>query len=248
MYTNRFGFRKLELTLTSSRDKISKKYENNPCNIAKKNIKKDLKNMLEIVTSKGSTTDFSKTADYKKYKMYPGQQFYSTNAFGVSLPIARDYSTHHGIYFYGGYILEVASGPKNCIESKKSKKRSKSVINGKSIFGLSDLELYLIWVEKINAKMYKVSTNVDNDYKTIIKRLKRAIKLIGNWKFNILTNNCSHAANYITFGKKSYFYPNGFDTKLIRYRIPKKLKENVKKRKRKRKNRRSKKKRKSKKK
>lgn len=185
-----------------SNDKITKRFSkqksNTNCNHMTKNIVKTLRYMYQRIQK---MSDFENTKDFQKYKLYPGQQIYSTGAFGMNYPIIDKIFTHHAIYFYDGIILEMGSAPKSCILENNFS------ILSKNFFGLSDIESYTKWAKKTNKTIYSVHSDMDFNKKVILQRLRRAIKIIGLYNFNVFTNNCVYAANYISFGKHSFLYP-----------------------------------------
>lgn len=157
------------------------KFNKNSCDESIKMNKKYIKGVVDIIKN---TKDLSKTEDYKKYRLIPGQQLRRISKRGIP---------HTGIYIYNGLILEMGSGPKKC-----SKKIGKIHEITQNLNGLSTLKQF-----KYNSKyMNVIITDNDLNNKTTIKRLKRALKIVGKQNYNYLTDNCFHMANYISHGSK----------------------------------------------
>ncbi len=130
--------------------------------------------------------------DYKDFKVWgilPGQQIYYGGAFGISS------LTHHGIYLGDGVVLEVGQGPQKC------KKVSRNTLSFKDqMVGLSTLTSFARRAQKQGSNIYILNTTNDGDPDTIIRRMKRALEVMGCWDYNILLGSCEHVANFISFG------------------------------------------------
>jgi hypothetical protein len=184
-----------EFSIGHSRSKKLKHLNSNSCDdslaITRTYIKQEIKKLKKI-------TDFQKTDDYKKYKLFPGQQLRR---------ISKNLVPHACIYIYNGIIFEMGSGPKKC-----SKKLGKMIHIKNNINGLSSLKQFKHNSKKINI----IVTNIDNDKKTIMERLKRVLQMVGKNDYNFAFNNCFHMANYISHNSKSLLHVKNLKRKSIK--------------------------------
>lgn len=135
--------------------------------------------------------DFTKTEDYKHWGFLPGQQIYYGGAFGLSK------LTHHAIYVHEGVVLEVGSG------STSECKTGQNLFAFKDqTYGFSTLKNFNQRAKKLKSDVALLITENDTLPQTIFERLSRAKDLVGCYNYNIVENNCQHAANYVSFGTK----------------------------------------------
>ncbi len=139
-----------------------------------------------VIKQLGSVKDFKSTSDFKKYGLYPGQQIRRTT---------KNILPHAAIYLYDGNIIEMGSSTKKC-----SRNLGNPLQINEHITGLTTLKNFMYHAKN---NVYKIVTPSDQDSKEIIKRLNRSLSIIGKNKYNAFTDNCIHAANYISHGRKS---------------------------------------------
>ena len=156
----------------------------------------------QIIKRVRKTKKIENTKDFKKYKLYPGQQIFYENALsGIKG------ATHSGIYLYDGILIEAASAPKHCISGLKK---------GKTYFGFNTIEAFKKFGLKTRkSKTSKVITKTDHRKTEIIKRLQRAKKIVGPQNFELFSSNCVQFANYVTFGTKRWTFPKETKVELI---------------------------------
>src|SRR5690242_2045644 len=77
--------------------------------------------------------NFSNTVDYKKYKLYPGQQ--------IRRYVNGTLHFHSAIYLYDGIISEMGSGPPKC---------KKSPVFTYNVIGLHTLKEFIKYAKKSN--------------------------------------------------------------------------------------------------
>jgi len=137
-----------------------------------------------------SVDTFKATKDYKKYGLFPGQQIAYGGGFGIS------FLKHYGVYIGDGFVYELAPQSEN-----------KSLRYGPKIaVGISTLQNF---VERANHfSFYTFSSSepgYENDNKiNVSKRLYRILEYARITKSRanqlILSGNCEHIANDITYG------------------------------------------------
>jgi hypothetical protein len=158
--------------------------------------------IIHIIEKVHKTKNYENTQDFKKYRLYPGQQIFYENALaGIKG------ATHCGIYLYDGIIIEAASAPKHCISNLEK---------NKTYFGYNTIEAFKKFGLKTRkSKTSKVITEKDHQKTEIIKRLQRAKKIVGPQNFELISSNCVQFANYVTFGKKRWTFPKETKVELI---------------------------------
>jgi hypothetical protein len=156
----------------------------------------------QIIEKVKDTKNYENTRDFKKYRLYPGQQIFYENAItGIKN------ATHCGIYLYDGILIEAASAPKHCISNLEK---------NKTYFGFNTIESFKKFgIKTRKSKTSKVVTRKDHQKTEIIKRLQRAKKIVGPQKFELIFSNCVQFSNYVTFGKKRWTFPKGTGIELI---------------------------------
>lgn len=137
-------------------------------------------------------TDMKQTSDYKKYGLLPGQLIKRKSHIGLP---------HTAVYYWDGIIIEMGSGPVRCAGNLGVFYQIKN-----NVIGLSTLDQFL--------KLAKVakSTNTDSSKAEALKKLNRALEVIGKCSYWFLTNNCFHSMNYIAHGRKYLTHINNFYT------------------------------------
>ncbi len=208
----------LEKYIWDIKNKCGIKDTKNKCNI------KDTKNKCDIKDTKNATCKealdihikFAKyivndiilmnisqkdmNNDYKMYGLYPGQQIKRYFYHKIE---------HAAIYLYAGIIIEMGSGPKKCKKDYND--------NNENIIGLHTLNEFISYSKKSFGlkKIVKIVTSNDNNIYEIKKRLKRAIRILGHWKYNAITSNCLQACNYVTFGTFTMFPKEKFTEEIL---------------------------------
>lgn len=196
-------------SVTSSDNKLLSNGET--CEEGIKNNQQYLK--ILIKNFKGYKLDLKK--DYKKYGLVPCQQIRRKAINGILV-------NHYGLYLFGGIMCEMGTGPTKC-------QRDIKMFGSTTIIGLNTLEEFDT-VNKYTKKkhpVYKVETKMDSEYATLINQnvvtkekydlilvqLNKILEKLGNWDFNVITNNCQHFTNDVSFGL------NDATTKLIKFGI-----------------------------
>ena len=157
----------------------------------------------KLINKVKKINDYTKTRDYEKYGIYPGQQI-RRRVKGMSV-------AHAAIYIYNGYILEFGSSTRKC-----SKKLGHPSGITEQINGLSTINSFRYHARKSSDKdVYIVETGKDSDKETIAKRLDRCLEIVGKTKYHYLLDNCLHAVNYVSYGKKTLANINNLRTKKI---------------------------------
>lgn len=133
--------------------------------------------------------DYSNTADFRKYGLYPGQQIRR---------FARRFIPHAAIYLYDGLVVEIGSGPKKCRLGMPYPRHI-------HLAGLTTIRYFKRISKKHGVTAYKVITDKDSDPKEIRRRMKRVLDIFGWYKYNFFVDNCLHMSNYVTHGHKKYF-------------------------------------------
>lgn len=168
----------------------------------------------EEVITKG--LDVTKTEDYKRYRLIPGQHLFYYGAFtGAFAPSSLNFATHHFIYLYNGLILEVgAEFAPACIDAKTQSysvldmlrnPRRAAYKNSMSFFGISTIyESVDKWAEAYGQdKFFMYEFPNDTSLGVIRNRLSRAVEIIGKWSYSLFlqSHNCENAATYISVGE-----------------------------------------------
>ena len=169
----------------------SKKLQHLNSNTCEDSLKETKLFIKHVINQLKNIDDFKKTDDFKKHGLFPGQQIRRTT---------KRILSHAAIYLYDGYIIEMGSSVKKC-----SRNLGNIFQVNENITGLTTLKNF-----KYHAKnnVYKILTPLDQDKQEIMKRLGRALKITGKNKYSAITDNCIHAANYISHGRKSLFSIN----------------------------------------
>lgn len=149
---------------------------------------KETKNMIqEVIDIVNSTKKWERTNDFKRYKLYPGQEVFYRNILGNYDNI------HPGIYLYDGLVLEVGSGPRSCKGTTGF---------ATSFFGLNTLkEFKYCGKHKRKSPIWKVVTGKDHEKRVILLRLRRAKRTVGNFPFRIFSQNCTQITHKVAFGQ-----------------------------------------------
>jgi hypothetical protein len=151
--------------------------------------------MDKVIRDAEKLDDFTKTEDFKKFGLLPGQQIAYGGGFGIKL------LTHHGIYIGNGIVAEVAS--QSCLRNSLYKSKNFNTL----CFGLSTMADFAKRAEQKDSPviLFRHKGYDDSDSNVIKDRLRRVKEIVtseGNeWRQWILTHNCESAANYVSYGK-----------------------------------------------
>ncbi len=163
--------------ITHSKSKKLEKFNYGSCDDSIEKTREYLKKMLNKFKK---IDDFTKTDDYKKYKLLPCQQLRR---------ISKQMVYHACVYIYDGIILELGSAPKKC-----SRKLGNLLTVSENTCGLSTLYQF-----KKNSKYIRI-VRTPNDETDVVKRMKRALECVGHLDYHPIYNNCITRMNYITYG------------------------------------------------
>ena len=158
--------------------------------------KKEVEDYMDkVIRDAEKLDDFTKTEDFKKFGLLPGQQIAYGGGFGIKL------LTHHGIYIGNGIVAEVAS--QSCLRNSLYKSKNFNTL----CFGLSTMADFAKRAEDRNSPviLFQHKGYDDSNSNVIKDRLRRVKEIVtseGNeWRQWILTHNCESAANYVSYGK-----------------------------------------------
>ena len=141
---------------------------------------------------KESTVPIDETDDFKKWKLFPGQQIFYKRL--IWPPVS-----HHSIYVGNGKIFEGGINPSTFY------KLFMSLLNAE--VKLTSLKDYLQRSKKSHvSSIFVIKTENDSDKDKILQRLERVKNLLNvknNW--HPLKTNCEGMANYISHGRQYSF-------------------------------------------
>jgi hypothetical protein len=176
---------------------LNKTTQGNTCEESFEKTRNVIRNKINKIKSRSKSLETSD--DYKKYGLYPGQQITRSLRGGIL--------EHVAIYLYDGIIIEMGSAPEKC------KRDPIHFMNVKTnAIGLSTLAEFRNYS---GGNIRKIISEKDSDVEEIIKRLTRALEIIGMNKYHFLFRNCRHLFNYISYGKYSMISPH--NTKSIKF-------------------------------
>lgn len=172
-------------------DKLNK----STCDLSLQATTDHVKNTIELIKNM-DVTDMTQTDDFKEYGLLPGQLIKRTSHIGIP---------HTAVYYWDGIIIEMGSGPIKCEGNIGTFTKIRN-----NIIGLAPLDQFITL-----AKTAK-SSNASSSKEEALKRLNRALEVMGKCSYWYLTNNCFHSMNYIAHGRKSLTHIKNLYTKPIK--------------------------------